>query len=107
MARDYMATAVMKIRKLFVSPWQSLINTHPAILHSGPTDIFVAFLLAAIFACCMYLRHKICPDDEILFSDIQLEEIRLERVSAKEKTLLGRMSQMKVWSSLLIMIVWS
>jgi hypothetical protein len=93
MARDCMATAVMKIRKLFVSPWQSLINTHPP---SSTIDIFVAFLLAAIFACCMYLRHKICPDDEVLFSDIQLEEIRLERVSAKEKTLLGRMSQMKV-----------
>jgi hypothetical protein len=59
-------------------------------------DILVAFIVAAIFACCMYLRYKICPDEDEMFTDLQLEEIRLERVSEKEKTLLGRMSQMKV-----------
>jgi hypothetical protein len=48
----------------------------------------------------MYLRSKICGgDDEEMFTDIQLDEIRLERVSNKERTILGRIDQMKVPSS--------
>jgi hypothetical protein len=67
---------------------------------SSVSDIFLAFLVAALFACCMYLRSKICGgDDEEMFSDIQLDEIRLERVSNKERTILGRIDQMKVTTS--------
>lgn len=58
-------------------------------------DVLIAFILMASFACCMYIRHKLCPDNDML-SDIELEDIRLERVSDKEKTILGKINQMKV-----------
>ena len=63
-----------------------------------PLDIFVAFFIAILFACCMYLRSQLCGDDEddAMFTNIQLDEIRLEKVSKKERTILERMNQMKV-----------
>ena len=49
----------------------------------------------ASFACCMYIRQKICPEEE-MFTDLELEDIRLDRVSEKERTILGKINKMKV-----------
>lgn len=49
----------------------------------------------AIFACCMFIKQRFCPDED-MFTDIELEDIRLERVSDKERSILGKINQMKV-----------
>ncbi len=68
-----------------------------------PIDILAAFVLMASFAFCMYIKSQLCPDDEGL-SELQLTDIRLERVSDKEKTILGRIDRMKVRRILLTFI---
>ena len=57
--------------------------------------VFLAALIGVLFFTCMYLVKRICPYNP-MFSSLELEEIRVERVQDRERTIMGRIDRMKV-----------
>jgi len=58
------------------------------------TFVFLAALIGVLFFTCMYLVKRICPYNP-MFSSLELEEIRVERVQDRERTIMGRIDRMK------------
>jgi hypothetical protein len=58
-------------------------------------DVIIAAVLAGAFSLCVYCVKQICPEDS-MFTPLELDQIRIERVEDRERSIMGKIDRMKV-----------
>jgi hypothetical protein len=59
------------------------------------SDIIAAIVGSIAFVCCCYICSRICPDGPV-FSALEMDQIRVDRVSEVESTLENQIEALQV-----------